>query len=112
MKWLLPIVCTPCLACALLFPGRSLLRERPEAGQQKPPSSDTKAEDRPGLHNFLPVSSQVYCGGEPEGEEGFQTLARLGVTMIVSVDGARPKVALARKYGLRYVHIPIGYDGI
>jgi hypothetical protein len=28
------------------------------------------------------------------------------------VDGARPDVAMARKYSLRYVHIPFGYDGI
>jgi rhodanese-related sulfurtransferase len=28
------------------------------------------------------------------------------------VDGARPELALAEKYGLRYVHIPIGYDAI
>src|SRR5207237_1872933 len=26
--------------------------------------------------------------------------------------GARPDVALARQYGLRYVHLPIGYDGV
>jgi cytochrome c556 len=30
----------------------------------------------------------------------------------VSVDGARPNVELAQKHGLRYVHIPIGYDGV
>ncbi|MHC4879940.1 MAG: cytochrome c [Planctomycetota bacterium] len=28
------------------------------------------------------------------------------------MDGARPDVETARRYGLRYVHIPIGYDGI
>jgi hypothetical protein len=32
--------------------------------------------------------------------------------MIVSVDGAEPDVTGAAKFGLRYVHIPIGYDGI
>jgi hypothetical protein len=30
----------------------------------------------------------------------------------VSVDGAKPNVAAAKKRGLRYVHIPIGYDGV
>jgi hypothetical protein len=31
---------------------------------------------------------------------------------VLSVGGARPDVETARKYGLRYVHIPVGYDGI
>jgi hypothetical protein len=31
---------------------------------------------------------------------------------VVSVDGARPQLELAKKYGLHYVHIPIGYDGV
>src|SRR3712207_7739670 len=31
---------------------------------------------------------------------------------VISVDGARPDVELARKYGLRYVHLPIGYDDV
>jgi hypothetical protein len=30
----------------------------------------------------------------------------------VSVDGASPDVELAERQGLRYVHLPIGYDGI
>jgi hypothetical protein len=28
------------------------------------------------------------------------------------VDGAQPKVELARKHGIRYLHLPHGYDGI
>ena len=28
------------------------------------------------------------------------------------MDGARPDVARARRFGLRYVHLPIGYDGV
>lgn len=42
----------------------------------------------------------------------FATLADEGVTTVVSVDGARPRVELARKHRLRYVHVPIGYDGL
>jgi hypothetical protein len=34
------------------------------------------------------------------------------VKTLVSVDGARPDVEAAEKHGLRYVHIPIGYDGV
>ncbi len=29
---------------------------------------------------------------------------------IISVDGATPNVAMAEKYGMRYVHLPHGYD--
>lgn len=31
---------------------------------------------------------------------------------VISVDGAKPDVKLAKKYGIRYVHLPHGYDGI
>src|SRR5262245_19282512 len=36
----------------------------------------------------------------------------MDVRTVISVDGARPDVELARKHGLRYVHLPIGYDGV
>ncbi|MEM6655987.1 MAG: hypothetical protein AAF596_09305, partial [Planctomycetota bacterium] len=41
-----------------------------------------------------------------------RSLYRQGVRTLVSVDGARPDVALAAEHGLRYVHVPFGYDGI
>ncbi len=31
---------------------------------------------------------------------------------MISVDGATPQLELARKFGLRYIHLPHGYDGI
>jgi hypothetical protein len=71
-----------------------------------------KPRDLPGLQNVLHLTSRIYSGSEPEGEEGFAALAKLGIRTIVSVDGARPNVDLARKYGLRYIHVPIGYNGI
>ena len=70
------------------------------------------AEQFPHLHNLLQLTERIYSGGEPEDDQAFQELAKLGVRTIVSVDGARPDIALADKYGLRYVHIPIGYDGV
>lgn len=65
-----------------------------------------------GLHNVFQVTPELYSGSEPHGVEGFNSLAKLGVRTIVSVDGARPDVATARERGIRYVHIPIGYDGV
>lgn len=77
------------------------------------PRDDGPTDDEyPALHNLLQVSDRLYSGGEPHGDEAFASLARLGVKMVVSVDGAKPDVHAARKHGLRYVHIPIGYGGI
>jgi protein tyrosine phosphatase (PTP) superfamily phosphohydrolase (DUF442 family) len=65
-----------------------------------------------GLHNVHRVSDKLYSGSSPEGDEGFRSLKELGIKTVLSVDGARPDVELARQHGLRYVHLPIGYDGI
>jgi protein tyrosine phosphatase (PTP) superfamily phosphohydrolase (DUF442 family) len=72
---------------------------------------DAPAE-QPGLHNVMRLTGEIYSGGEPEGDAGFATLAGMGVRTVVSVDGGKPDIAAARKHGLRYVHIPIGYDGV
>jgi hypothetical protein len=64
------------------------------------------------LPNAYQIHARVISGGLPAGEAGFAELASLGVKTVISVDGAKPDVELARKYGLRYVHLPHGYDGI
>jgi len=66
----------------------------------------------PGLHNVQVLSPQLITGSSPEGDEGFQTLKSLGVRTIITVDGARPDVERARKFDMRYVHLPISYDGV
>ncbi len=58
------------------------------------------------------ASETLYSGGQPKTEEAFAQLKRLGIRTIVNVDGAQPNLALAKKYGLTYVHIPIGYDSV
>lgn len=65
-----------------------------------------------GLHNVFQVSPRVVSGSQPEGEESFAWLAARGIRTVVSVDGARPDVEAARRHGLRYVHLPVGYDGV
>ena len=64
------------------------------------------------LPNAYRIHSRVISGGVPAGDNGFEQLRRLGVKTIISVDGARPDVARAKSHGLRYVHLPHGYDGI
>ena len=65
-----------------------------------------------GLPNALQLHERVISGGEPAGEAGFAALQDLGVKTVISVDGARPDVERAAQYGLRYVHLPHGYDGV
>ncbi|MGD9857642.1 MAG: hypothetical protein AB7U20_22080 [Planctomycetaceae bacterium] len=64
------------------------------------------------IENLQTVSASVVSGGEPQGVPAFAALQRRGIHTIVSVDGARPDVATATRFGLRYVHTPIGYDGL
>ena len=65
-----------------------------------------------GLHNVQRWTPRVLSGSSPDGADGFATLRRLGVRTVLSVDGAPPDVELAARHGLRYVHLPVGYDGI
>jgi len=65
-----------------------------------------------GLPNAYRLHQRVISGGKPDGEAAFAALKELGVKTIISVDGARPNLDLAEKYGLRYAHLPHGYDGV
>jgi len=64
------------------------------------------------LHNVFVVTPKFYSGSSPDSAAGFAELAKLGLKTVISVDGAAPDVALAKQYGLEYVHLPVGYDGI
>jgi protein tyrosine phosphatase (PTP) superfamily phosphohydrolase (DUF442 family) len=65
-----------------------------------------------GLDNFFALSTNIYSGAAPEGDEGFAALAKFGIKTIITVDGSAPDVERAHAHGLRYVHLPHGYDGI
>jgi protein tyrosine phosphatase (PTP) superfamily phosphohydrolase (DUF442 family) len=77
-----------------------------------PSPADPVAVEAAGLHNVFRVSGRVFSGSSPDGPDGFASLRRLGVKTVISVDGAKPDVAAADAHGMRYVHLPIGYDGI
>jgi protein tyrosine phosphatase (PTP) superfamily phosphohydrolase (DUF442 family) len=89
---------------------RSQPSSAPNASSETLPG-DAKIE-APGLHNVYRITDQLFSGSSPEGEAGFHSLKELGIKTIISVDGARPDIATARKFELRYAHIPFGYDGI
>lgn len=65
-----------------------------------------------GLHNLFRLNDRVYSGSSPEGDAGFRSLQHLGIRTIITVDGATPDWRKAGKFGIRYVHLPVGYDGI
>jgi protein tyrosine phosphatase (PTP) superfamily phosphohydrolase (DUF442 family) len=85
---------------------------RPQTGDDAPMFPLLLQDEMSPLHNLIQVSPRLYSGSEPHGSESFARLKELGVTTIVSVDGAAPDVEAARAFGINYVHIPIGYDGI
>jgi hypothetical protein len=64
------------------------------------------------LPNAIQVTSTLISGGLPEGKLAFVELEKLNVKTIISVDSAKPDIALARQYNMHYVHLPQGYDGI
>ncbi len=68
--------------------------------------------ERTGLHNVFRVTEKLYSGGSPEGDAAFQALQHIGIRTVISVDGALPDVERAKRHGMRYVHLPFGYDGI
>jgi protein tyrosine phosphatase (PTP) superfamily phosphohydrolase (DUF442 family) len=78
-----------------------------------PTSSHVLKVKAEGLPLVLKIANlELYCGGQPQGELGFSSLAELGVRTVVNVGGASPDLKTAAKFGIEYVHIPIGYDGI
>ena len=87
----------------------------PAADSARPPAAAVWRPERieePGLPNAFRLHERVISGGQPAGEPAFAKLRAMGVKTVISVDGARPDVELARKHGLRYVHLPHGYDGV
>ena len=64
------------------------------------------------LHHVFQVSSNLLSGNAPTGDAAFAELDHLGVKTVVSVDGSQPDVESAHKHGIRYIHLPIGYNGV
>lgn len=65
-----------------------------------------------GIENFYQLSGKIFSGSSPEGDAAFADLQARGIKTIITVDGAKPDVEAARRHGIRYVHLPFGYDGV
>jgi protein tyrosine phosphatase (PTP) superfamily phosphohydrolase (DUF442 family) len=98
--------CPPQLATGPASAQSDLRVRQPVAGDAPHPLAAVH------LANVWRIHPKVISGGLPKSEAAFQELAALGVRTIISVDGAKPDIALAGKCGLRYVHLPHGYDGV
>jgi protein tyrosine phosphatase (PTP) superfamily phosphohydrolase (DUF442 family) len=64
------------------------------------------------LHNVYRLGQTLYTGSAPDEEGAFDSLTRLGIKTVISVDGASPDVEAARSHGMRYVHLPITYSSV
>jgi protein tyrosine phosphatase (PTP) superfamily phosphohydrolase (DUF442 family) len=65
-----------------------------------------------GIENFYQLSDRVFSGSVPDGEAAFAALKERGIKTIITVDGSQPDVETAKRFGIRYVHLPIGYDAV
>jgi protein tyrosine phosphatase (PTP) superfamily phosphohydrolase (DUF442 family) len=65
-----------------------------------------------GPNMLVHVAEGIYSGAEPKGAREFDAIAKLGVKVLLSVDGIRPDLKTASKFGLRYVHAPMSYGGM
>lgn len=83
----------------------------PKAAPSLPTMSQSKPLDFPGIHNAVAYHDGFISGSAPEGDIAFDTLKSMGIRTIITVDGAVPDVAAAESRGIRYIHLPIGYNG-
>jgi len=100
------VVCFAFQAC------NSIGKKEQALANALPLSTATQPVNLPGLENVVAFTESFYSGAVPVGEQGFATLKAMGIKTIVSVDGAKPQLKYVQKYGLRYVHLPIGYDAV
>lgn len=71
------------------------------------------SHELPGVPEYLELlPGRLSTGGQPVGDAAFSALAERGIQTVVCVDGAIPDADLARKYGIRTVHIPLSYDSV
>lgn len=96
-----------CFAALLSISNLLLAQQKTDATLPKGMQRNTVE----GIENFIQVSDRVFSGGEPS-TVGLEKLKQLGITTILSVDGLEPDRETAEKLGMKYVHVPMGYDGI
>lgn len=104
------------LLAAVLLPGFAFLCSASAADERvRERTAEAPSCERvtvAGLPNAHQINAKLLFGGQPDARAGWSSLKALGVKTVISVDGVMPDVTSARASGIRYVHLPHGYDGI
>lgn len=79
---------------------------------EPPPVGAEQPVDCRGVHNVVTFAPGLISGSVPDGDAGFDSLNSMGVKTVISVDGAMPAVEKAMARGMKYIHLPIGYNGM
>lgn len=111
-RWMTTIAATWSMALACCFCTFASAQDEPSDATVTLEPDLPKRLDSKLLPNAQWVHANLLSGGMPHGEDAFQELATMGIRTIISVDGIRPDVASADKFGMRTIHLPHGYDGI
>jgi tyrosine-protein phosphatase SIW14 len=61
--------------------------------------------EAPGVPNFHQVDEHVYRGAQPT-EQGFASLAKIGIRTVIDLRGERSEESKAQRAGMRYVRLP------
>ncbi len=94
------VVCAMCLVCVSAC-------SEPQSDPDATAGDGAAASVLAGISEVVPG---IFNGPEPVTDASFDELKALGVRTVLSVDAVGPDVDRARARGIRYVHVPIGYD--
>jgi len=73
-------------------------------------SSDaTRPMSYPGLTQVVAFQDHIVSGAKPDGVNGFESLMKMDVSVIICVDGVTPDVKTAHHYGIKTIHVPLKY---
>jgi hypothetical protein len=103
----MPLTCRPLPLLVLISAALSAAKPATDGGSAFFPAIPGHEID-----NAHFVTEKVIAGAAPQGGAALQRRRGQGGETVISVDGATPDVETAHRFGLRYVHLPIGYDDV